>query len=120
MSTVSKGHSKEYLARKELEKDGWQIVFKSVRWRFGTIDFANLFDIVAIHENTPLWRFISVKHLGKSNYYLPHQEEIKEFKQKHGLGMWMGFELWLWDKPRWTGRKPNKIWNKGGWKKIDI
>ena len=119
MSTVKKGYTKEYMARKQLEDDGWQIVFKSVRWRFGTIDFAKLFDIVAVTDETPIWKFISVKHFGKSNYYLPHQEEIQEFRRLHGLE-WMDFELWLWDKPRWTGRKPNKIWNKGGWIKIKI
>ena len=46
-------------------------------------------------------------------------EEIREFKRKHGLEC-MDFELWLWDKPRWKGRKPNKIWHKGDWKKILI
>jgi len=121
MSTVKKGYTKEYLARKELEKEGWNIVFKSVRWRFGTIDFAKLFDIVAIKYYK--WRFISVKHFGKGNYYKPHQNDIGHFKIDHavyGTNCGMTFELWLWDKPRWTGRAPNKVWNKGGWKKIVI
>lgn len=96
-SAVRKGYTKEKLCRDQLKKDGWEIVFKSVRWRFGTIDFAKLFDVVAITTESPIWRFISVKHLGKSNYYLPHQKEIKEFKRLHGLE-WMDFELWLWDK----------------------
>ena len=106
-TTVKKGYLKEKRCRDELKTAGWEIVFKSVRWKFGTIDFAKLFDVVAINNESPIWRFISVKHFGKSNYYLPHQEEIKEFRRKHGL-RWMEFELWLWDK---------KI---NDWKKIKI
>ncbi len=106
-TTVKKGYLKEKRCRDELKAAGWEIVFKSVRWKFGTIDFAKLFDVVAINNESPIWRFISVKHFGKSNYYLPHQEEIKEFRRKHGL-RWMEFELWLWDK---------KI---NDWKKIKI
>ena len=119
MSNVKKGYTKEYLARKELKQDGWTIIFQSIRTRWASYDFADLFDIVAITSESPVWKFISVKHLGKSNYYLPHQEEIREFKRKHGLE-YMDFELWLWDKPRWTGRQPNKVWNKGGWIKIKL
>ncbi len=119
MSNVKKGYKKEKRCRDELIKEGWIIIFKSVRWRFGTIDFAKLFDVVAITDESPIWRFISVKHFGKSNYYLPHQEEIREFKRLHGLE-YMDFELWLWDKPRWMGRGKNKIWHPGGWRKITI
>ena len=118
MSSVRKGYTKEKLARDDLVKEGYLIAFKSVRWRFGTIDFAKLFDVVAVKDT--LWRFISVKHYGKSNNYLPHQAEIREFKEKHSICSAMSFELWLWDKPRWTGRGSNKVWNKGGWKKILI
>tara|TARA_Y100000310_G_C20615858_1_gene780587 strand:- start:202 stop:513 length:312 start_codon:yes stop_codon:yes gene_type:complete len=98
MNKAKKGYRKEYQARKELEKDGWDIVFKSTRNRFGTYDFAGLFDIVAINEIN--WLFISVKHF--NGYYLPHQKEIKKFKEQFGkLGMI--FALWLWEKKerRW-------------------
>ena len=55
----------------------------------------------------------------KLEYIRKRDIEIREFKRKHGLEC-MDFELWLWDKPRWKGRKPNKIWHKGDWKKILI
>jgi hypothetical protein len=114
---AKRGQRKEALARKELEAEGWQIVFKSVRFRFGCIDFANLFDIVAFKGQER--RYISVKHLGNSNYYLPHQEEIFKFAIKHGKSG-ESFELFLWDKPRWVGRGKNKVWNKGGFIKKEI
>jgi Holliday junction resolvase len=117
MSNVQKGYKKEKLIRDELKKDGWKIVFKSVRWRFGTIDFAGLFDVVAYKGQERL--YISSKHLGDFNYYLPHQEEIKKFAEEHGK-QGERYELWLWDKPRWKGRGKNKIWNPGGFIKVKI
>jgi len=119
INTSHKGWTKEKLCRDELKKEGYTIIFQSVRTRWATYDFADLFDVVAVTDKNPIWKFISVKHLTKGNYYLPHQEEIREFKRKYGLEH-MDFELWLWDKPRWKGRKPNKIWHKGDWKKILI
>ena len=115
VNTARKGATKERRARDELKKEGHMIAFKSIRWRFGCIDFATLFDIVAIKDN--VWRFISVKHFGKSNNYLPHQVEINEFKAKHGFKD-ATFELWIWHSPRWTGRGKNKVWNEGKWDKI--
>lgn len=116
MSNVRKGYTKEKLCRDNLKEDGWFIVFKSVRFKYGCIDFAKLFDVVAVKD---YWLFVSCKHLGKSNYYKPHQEEIRKFKEKYGTKI-MVFQLWLWEHPRWTGRNPNKIWHKGGWDKITI
>lgn len=116
MNTAKKGQNKEYIARKELEADGWTILFKSVRWRFGCIDFGP-FDIVAYRGQERL--YISSKHLGDFNYYLPHQEEIKKFAEEHGK-QGERYELWLWDKPRWKGRGKNKIWNPGGFIKVKI
>ena len=124
MNTVKKGYNKEKRCRDELTKDGWFMAFKSVRWRFGTIDFARLFDVVALKKNPkfpkhPDWLFISVKHLGNGNYYLSHQKELKRFKTVYGLEG-MTFQLWLWVNPRWKGRGKNKIWNSGRWVKITI
>lgn len=116
-NTARKGQTKEKKIRDELKKDGWLIVFKSIRWRFGCIDFAGLFDVVSFKGQQR--KYISSKHLGKSNYYLPHQAEIKKFAETHGKPG-ESFELWLWDKPRWKGRKPNKTWHKGGWEKVVI
>ena len=124
MNKAKKGYTKEKLCRDELIEQGWTIAFKSIRYRFGCIDFAKLFDVVAIRDNEnfkthPDWLFVSVKHFGKSNYYLSHQRDLKRFIKVYGLAG-MTFQLWLWDKPRWAGRGKNKIWNIGGWKKITI
>jgi Holliday junction resolvase-like predicted endonuclease len=112
MNTVRKGYSKEKLCRDQLTREGWNIVFKSVRWKFGTIDYAQLFDVVVVKAKKK--RHISVKHYGNSNQYLTHQNNIKHYANKHGLPH-ETFELWLWDKPRWKGRGKNKVWSEGGW-----
>ena len=121
-STAKKGYLKEKRCRDDLIEDGWTIVFKSVRWRYGCIDFAELFDVVAIKKNPefpkhPDWKFISVKHLTSGNYYLQHQKELRRFKTMYGLEG-MTFELWLWEKAGWRGRHPNKTHNKAKWRKI--
>lgn len=116
-NTVRKGYSKEKRCRDELVKDGWFICFKSVRFRFGCIDYAKCFDVVAAK---PMMRvLISVKHFGNSNNFLQHQEEIKQFKAKYGL---VGeiYQLWLWKSPRWQGRGINKKWHEGEWVRITI
>lgn len=117
MKTTKKGYKKEKLCRDDLQKDNWLVVFKSVRYRFGTVDFAKLFDVVAVKHTQ--WRFISVKHFGKNNFYLQHQDKIREFKEQYGWGAAM-FELWLWKSPRWEGRGLEKIWCDGQWLKVVI
>jgi hypothetical protein len=119
VNTAKKGYTKEKRARDELTKDGYLIAFKSIRWRFGCIDFAKLFDVVAIGKDVRgdlIWRFISCKHFGNSNNYLPHQEEIRNFKQQYSIGPeHMSFEVWIWHKPKWEGRGSNKKWVEGHW-----
>jgi Holliday junction resolvase len=117
VETVSKGYRKEKLARDQLRKNGWFVAFKSVRFRFGCVDFAQLFDIVACKGK--IWLFISVKHLNQGNYYLEHQREIKAFKDVYGFDG-MIFQLWLWDKGRYTGRGKNKVWKEAEWNKIEV
>jgi len=135
MNKSRKGWSRELQCRKELEEQGWTILFKSQSIRFGKVDFGPQnekheeakFDVVAVKSVpqfgvpnfTPVWRFISCKHFGKSNNYLSHQQKIKEFKSRYNLGE-MLFELWLWKSPRWTGRGKNKVWQDGQWKKIQL
>lgn len=116
-STTKKGWRKEKQCRDDLINDGWIIVFKSIRWRFGTIDFAKLFDVVAYRGQER--KYISCKHLSNNTYHLSHQEEIKQHKAIYGK-IGESYELWLWDKPRWKGGGKNKTWNKGGWIKIII
>jgi len=117
VSKVKKGYNKEKRIRDELVKAGWIIVFKSIRYRFGTIDFAGLFDVVAFKGKQR--KYISSKHLGPGNYYLKHQKDIREFKDTYGKDG-ESFELWLWDKPRWKGKGKNKTWNKGCFIKVVI
>ena len=116
LNTAKKGYTKEKRCRDELKAEGWFITFKSVRFRFGCIDFAELFDVTAIKiiDNKPVWLFISCKHFGDSNNHLPHQKEVKDFKEKYGLEG-MKFELWNWVSPRWKGRGINKKFYEGYW-----
>jgi Holliday junction resolvase-like predicted endonuclease len=117
MSNVSKGYSKEKLCRDQLKADGWFIVFKSVRWKWGTIDYATLFDVVAYKGQER--KFISCKHLSNGDHHLPHQASLLAHKQAYGKPG-ESYEVWLWDKPRWTGRVPNKVWQAGGFRVIVI
>ena len=115
VNTVRKGQKKEVMCRKELKAAGWTIFFKSIRWRFGTIDYAELFDVVA--GKGKLRKHVSCKHYGKGNLYSAHQEEIKRFAEEHGQEH-DEFELWIWKSPRWYGRGKDKKWFEGGWIKI--
>lgn len=110
MNKARKGYSKEYLARKELEADGWLIPFKSIRTRWATFDFANLFDLVAYKQQQR--KYVSCKHLGNGNYYLQHQQDIVNFANVFGKPN-ESYELWLWSHPQWHGRGQNKVWSSG-------
>ena len=48
MSSVSKGKRFENFVADQLKQMGYHIAYKSVRMRFGAIDFDGLWDIVAI------------------------------------------------------------------------
>jgi len=114
VNTHKKGQSKELLCQKELEKDGWRVVFRSRTIKQGPIfmgiDIADLFDIVALNEGK--WRFISVKH--KSSYRKEHLELINDFRRMHGC-QHMSFECWVWHPNKWEGRGKNKKWVKSHW-----
>ncbi len=115
INKAKKGYTKEKRCRDELKEEGWMIVFKSIRFRFGCVDFAGLFDVVAYKGEER--KFISCKHFGKKyNNYLPHQKEISDFKKKHGLRD-ESYELWIWHHPKYEGRGKNKVWVKGHWDK---
>lgn len=123
MNTSKKGWRKERECRRLLEAEGWLIVFKSIRWKWGTLDFAKLFDTVAVRNTITLqepkleWLFISNKHF--NGRYLPHQEEIKNFKEAYGTED-MVFQLWLWHKPKWVGRGKDKHWQNSKWEIISL
>jgi Holliday junction resolvase-like predicted endonuclease len=116
-STCKKGQKKEYEIRKRLQKEGWVIMFKSVRFRFGCIDLCGLFDVSAYKGKDRL--FISAKHFTKGDYHLPHQAEIKKFKEEYGYPG-EKYQLWLWKKPQWNGRGVNKKWCNGEFIILDL
>lgn len=117
MNTSKKGYTKEKRCRDELKAEGWKVPFQSIRTRWATYDFGDLYDVVAYKGKER--KFISCKHLGADNRYLSHQEDIRKFKEEHGLPG-ESYELWLWDKPRTRGRGANKHFVEGHWEKIII
>jgi hypothetical protein len=121
MNTSKKGYLKEKRCADDLTKEGWMIVFKSVRTRWATYDYADLFDIVAYRNLkdilNPNRKFISCKSYNDCRSHPQHQKEIKEFKDKHGL-VGESYELWLWFKPRWRGAGKNKHFEEARWEKI--
>ena len=122
VNTSAKGWRKERECRKLLEQQGFTIVFKSIRWRWGTLDFAKLFDTVAVKnaDGEPIWLFVSNKHF--QGYFPQHQQAIKDFKLKYGLSQCqhMIFELWLWHKPKWVGKGISRRWQEAKWQIIKI
>lgn len=101
MNKAAKGYRKEYKIRKQLESEGYFIAFKSIRNRFGCIDFANLFDVVAYKGKER--RYISSKHGNNGNNYIAHQKEIVDFKTTYGYPD-ESYELWLWTDGNTTPR----------------
>jgi Holliday junction resolvase len=113
----AKGWRKERECRKLLESKGWKIVCKSIRTMWGTYDFANLFDSVAVCPGQ--WLFVSNKHHHGGDTYQQHRQEIRTFKQLYGV-VGMRFELWIWQPSRYTGRGKNREWVRAEWKVIEI
>lgn len=136
LNKKKKGERKELLCKKELEKEGWTVVFKSCTVKRGPcfvgLDFADLFDVVAVkceqiptynpinRKNISYWKFVSVKHYSSAQTKYPqHQEDIRKFRNNYLL-FGMDFELWIWNAPAWRGRGKNKTWSVAHWEKIII
>ena len=117
LNKARKGWSKERQCRDELKIEGWNIVFKSVRFKYGCVDFANLFDVVAYKQKDR--KFISVKSHADCRNHLSHQIQLAVFKETFGLPG-ESFELWIWKKARYIGRGKNKHWENASWTKIII
>jgi len=123
VNTNVKGWKKERECRKLLEAQGYKVVFKSIRWRYGTLDFAGLFDsvfvksIIAEGEHKVTWLFVSNKHF--NGYHIKHQALIKAFAEEFGFEEAL-YEVWIWISPRWKGRGKNKQWNNAEWKILRI
>jgi hypothetical protein len=100
MSTSSKGRSRELKCMKELQKEGYTIVFRSIRTRFQRIDFANQFDVVGFKTGAKR-RYIQVK-----------SQDCPTNKILRGILGWVSefgipsecYELWIY--------RPRKHWRK--------
>jgi Holliday junction resolvase-like predicted endonuclease len=97
-NTKKKGQRVERLAELELQRDGWEILFKSHTLKLGkifkTIDFGK-FDIVAVKYG--IWKFVSVKGHKKNSNFLQHKAEIVAWVKKNTLQpfrLCADFELW--------------------------
>jgi hypothetical protein len=91
MSTTSRGKAFENLVAQNLKESGWHIMFKSIRVRFGAIDFDGLWDIVAVkrHEQlspsphaTVQWFFIQCK---SRKLYGKEKQELVDWMLKYGF-----------------------------------
>lgn len=124
VNTSAKGWKKEKECRTKLESEGYKCVFKSIRWKWGTLDFAGLFDsvfvksIIEAGEHKVSWLYVSNKHY-TSGYYKPHQALIKAFAEEFGHEEAL-YQLWLWHKPKWVGRGKDKHWEVARWQVIGI
>ena len=119
----AKGWRKELECRKLLEAQGYKCVFKSIRWKWGTLDFAGLFDSVFVKseianaEHKVTWLYVSNKHY--NGYHNAHQAQIKAFKEEFGHEEAI-YQVWLWHKPKWAGRGSKKHWEKAKWQIIGV
>ena len=125
-NTRKKGLRKELLCSKILEQNGWEIVFRSTTVKRGPcwigLDFANLFDVVAIKPTTkeliyplmrPDWRLISVKH-STSGRFTETREKLLDFKNRYAPPG-VNVELWIWHPAKMRGRGVGKIWTEAHW-----
>jgi hypothetical protein len=138
MKTYVEGQKKELLARKMLEAEGYTILFKSQRVRFGKVDFgppdiligktkvSRKVDIVGIHS-TPLklspgsiitMKLISVKSTKSRSNFALHQQELEKYWGALTPGICV--ELWIYRKGQWRGRGAKKHFEPPNWEKIKI
>lgn len=123
MNTSAKGWRKERECRRILEAQGYKCVFKSIRWRWGTLDFAGLFDsvfvrkIVEIEEPKLEWLFISNKY--DSSYSKAHYDLIQSFIGEFGIEEGV-YQIWVWHKPKWVGRGAQRHWQEAKWEIIPV
>ena len=123
MNKSAKGWRKERQCRVLLENQGWKCVFKSIRWKWGTLDYAGLFDSVfvktSIKWDEPQRERLHVSNKHYNGYHKAHQTAIKAFKEDFGLEGDI-FQLWIWHKPKWVGRGFKRHWQEAKWQIITI
>ena len=123
MNTVLKGWKKERECRVLLEKQGYKIIFKSIRWKWGTLDLAGLFDTLAVRkviknqEPVVEWLFVSNKY--DTSYSKAHYTAIQAFIRDFGIEEGL-YHIYVWHKPKWAGRGAKKHWQKSQWKIIEV
>jgi len=115
INKTAKGNRKELICKKELEAEGYNVVFKSAHVKYHMVDYANIIDVVGYKGKER--KFISCKTVKNGVTYPQHQKEIISFKEEYGLPG-ESYELWLWTAGRFRGRKPNKIWHEARWEKV--
>jgi Holliday junction resolvase len=84
MSAVSKGKAFEKFCADQLQEAGWTILFKSIRVRFGAIDFAGLWDIVAVKRTGSLvqWLFVQCK---STKMYGKEKQALVDWMRLYGF-----------------------------------
>ena len=117
VNTSVKGWKKERECRRILEEQGWVSVFKSIRWRYGTLDFAKLFDSVLVHPDSKEWLFISNKY--DTSYSAKHKQDILDFKDKYSAPR-QRYECWVWHRPKYVGRGKDKHFQQAKWEIISV
>lgn len=86
MSSTSKGKSFENFTTNNLKQAGWHIAFKSIRIRFGAIDFDGLWDIVALkrlpNDTEVQWLFVQCK---SRKLYGKEKQILVEWMRTYGF-----------------------------------
>jgi Holliday junction resolvase-like predicted endonuclease len=85
MSAVSKGKTFENFVTKQMEEMGWHIAFKSVRVRFGAIDFDGKWDIVGLkrlNDKEVQWMFVQCK---SRKMYGKEKDSLAIWKRVYGF-----------------------------------
>jgi len=84
MSATSKGKTFENFCADQLKQAGWTILFKSIRVRYGAIDFAGMWDIVAVKKQVGgiQWFFIQCK---SRKLYGKEKQALIDWKNTYGF-----------------------------------
>lgn len=113
VNTWAKGHRAEKFLRDFFTALGYLVVFKSVHLRFGCLDYANMFDIVAYKDQVRL--YISVKH----HKDLPQLGEISRHKLLYGKSGERYLQI-VYHNSAWLGRGAEKFHHSGYWEIFEV
>jgi hypothetical protein len=116
MNKAKKGYRAEKYLRDYFIGLGYKLMFKSIRYKFGCIDYANMFDMVLYHPTPPTKRlYISVKH------HKDHQQlaEISEHKALYGKANEV-YAQFIYHVAGWKGAGKNKTYSKGYFEIVEL